>query len=129
MTPSEAQIHKAVLAYLLQQFPHAVINHSPNEGVRGGAVGIRDGAKRKAMGMCAGFPDIEVLAERSFGPMYFEIKAEAGRVSPAQREVLERLINLGYHVAVVRSVDDAQRATAGFIAANKLAMDRGGHLG
>ena len=124
MTASEAQIHQAVLQYLLYQFPRAVIHHSPNEGVRGGAVGILDGAKRKAMGMCAGFPDIEVLPDRSFGPMYFEIKAADGRVSPAQRDVLDRLVNLGYHVAVVRSVDDAKRAVAGFIAANKLATDR-----
>ena len=74
--------------------------------------------------MCAGYPDIEVLPERSFGPMFFEVKAEDGTISAAQREVMERLVNNGYHVAVVRSVDDAQRAVAGFIAANKLVQDR-----
>ena len=51
MSASEAQIHKAVLAYLQYVFPRAVIHHSPNEGVRGGAVGILDGAKRKAKGV------------------------------------------------------------------------------
>ena len=53
---SEAQIQRAIVAYLRHVLPGAIVTHVPNEGVRGGRAGYLDGARAKAMGQTAGFP-------------------------------------------------------------------------
>ena len=53
---SEAQIQRAIVAYLRHVLPGAIVTHVPNEGVRGGHAGYLDGARAKAMGQTAGFP-------------------------------------------------------------------------
>lgn len=105
---TEAQIHRSIIAYLRSVMPDAVINHSAGEGVRGGKAGIMDGARRKAMGQTAGYPDIEVLPPAQVGPLFFEVKKEGSYTSPTQKELHIRLHNLGYRCAVVRSIDDVR---------------------
>lgn len=108
MAGSEAQIHKSIVQWLRAVLPDALVHHSPNEGVRGGKPGIMDGARKKALGQIAGWPDIEVMAWSSIGPMFFEVKAATGKTSPEQDAVLDRLHTLGYRVAVVQSVNDVR---------------------
>lgn len=87
----------------------AFIHHSPNEAPlsnrdpKGAAIAM---CNAKAMGMQPGFPDLVVLPYAHVGPLFFEVKGPKGKVSPAQRIVIGRLEELGYRVAVVRSVDD-----------------------
>ena len=88
--------------------PDAVVHHSANEGVRGGKNGILDGARKKASGQLAGWPDIEVMTWANLGPMFFEVKSATGTVSKTQAAVLERLRDFGYRVAVVQSIDDVR---------------------
>ena len=102
----EGPIHAAILAYLRRQYPRAVIHHSPNEtDVRGPTI-ARAIAKQKMMGMLVGFPDLMMLHEGRF--YAFEVKAEGGRVSDAQKAVGEAIIASGGHWAVVRSIDDVK---------------------
>jgi hypothetical protein len=102
----EGPIHAAILAYLRRQYPKAVIHHSPNEtDVRGPTI-ARAIAKQKMMGMLVGFPDLMMLREGRF--YAFEVKAEGGRVSDAQKAVGEAIIASGGHWAVVRSIDDVR---------------------
>ena len=108
--PSEAQIQGAIVQYLRTALPFAVVHHSANEGNRGGIAGIKDGARKKALGQVAGFPDIIVLHWSKVGPLFFEVKSKKGKVSDAQKEMHEKLTALGYKVAVVRSVDDVEAA-------------------
>jgi len=105
----EGPIHKAIVAYLRAILPpDNIVHHSANEGVRGGVRGALDGKRRKEMGQVAGFPDILVLTYR--GALFFEVKAEGGRVDASQKAVHEALQKMGYRVAVVRSVDDVEEA-------------------
>lgn len=107
---TEAQIQKAIVAYLRQVMPDAIVHHSANEGNRGGRAGTLDGARKKAMGQMAGFPDLLVLTWSSVGPMFFEVKKEGGYATKTQKAVHAKLRKLGYQVAIVRSIDDVREA-------------------
>ena len=109
-TNPERAIHKAIRQYLELVFRGmAVIHHSPNEAPlssrdpKGAAIAM---CNAKAMGMQPGFPDLVVFPFSHVGPLFFEVKAPKGKVSEAQQIVMGRLDELGYRVAVVRSVDD-----------------------
>jgi hypothetical protein len=60
-------------------------------------------------GVHAGWPDIEILPGNG-RVCFMEVKAPKGRLSEAQRGLLNWMIAVGYDVAVVRSVDDARAA-------------------
>jgi hypothetical protein len=98
----EQQIHKAVVAHLrARSEPRVFFWHTPNGGKRG----IVEAKIFKALGVIAGVPDLIILKA---GEMYaLELKASKGRVTPAQRLVLDRLIECGSHVAVATSLDEA----------------------
>jgi hypothetical protein len=102
----EGPIHAAVLAYLRRQYPKAVIAHVPNQTDVKGSNIARAIAKQKMMGMLVGFPDLLMLHDgRFYG---FEVKAEGGRTSDAQKAVGEAIIASGGFWAVVRSIDDVR---------------------
>jgi hypothetical protein len=107
-TATEGQLQRSIIAWLRAVLPDALVHHSPNEGVRGGKVGILDGARKKAAGQLAGWPDIEVMTWANIGPMFFEVKTDVGVVSKTQAAVLERLRTFGYRVAVVHSIEDVR---------------------
>lgn len=109
-TDKEGPIHKAVLGYLRRQFPDALIHHSPNEGVRGGNRGALDGARNKAMGQVAGFPDLLVIWR---GHVWaFEVKAEGNSATQAQKNVAGIIEANGGKWAVVRSIEDARECVS-----------------
>lgn len=102
----ERRIHLAVLHHLRLRFPRAIIHHSANEiGLKGKDV-ARQIAGQKHMGMVVGFPDLIVLHDGE--AMFFEVKAEGGRETPAQKDVRETLTAQGFRAAVVRSVQDVE---------------------
>lgn len=110
----EAPVQRAVVQWLRAVLPDAVVHHARGEiNKRGRAIQI-ELAQARALGAVPGFPDIVVLPPAETGPLFFEVKAAGGYPSPAQREMHGRLRALGYRVAVVRSVDDAQAALAGW---------------
>lgn len=101
----EGPVHRAILAHLRTQLPDALIVHAANEiGLRGRDV-ARQIAKAKWNGMVPGFPDLACFLSEG-ECILFEVKAEGNSTSPAQKEVLARLQQLGFHTAVVRSVQD-----------------------
>lgn len=101
---AELPIHRAILHYLQLRFPNAVIHHSSqNIGVEGKAV-ARAVALAKSMGMQIGFPDLIVIYGGHI--MGFEVKAEGGITSEAQRAVGALFMLNGGCWAVVRSIDD-----------------------
>lgn len=66
----------------------------------------------KTMGVIKGFPDLMLLGDATHGATawFFEVKAGEGRVSAEQRSCHERLRDLGFPVAVVRSWPDVVTA-------------------
>jgi len=111
MTDREGPIHRSIVAYLRGVLPaDALIHHSPNEGVRGGAAGARDGRRRKAMGQMPGWPDIELFTHGQV--IMLEVKAEGGRLSPAQRVIRDRFEAIDVPYYVVRSIQDVDDVLA-----------------
>lgn len=107
----ERKAHLAVLEFLRAVLHgNPVIHHSPNELGLSGDAAARQVAKHKHLGMTPGFPDL--VAFTFHGPLFFEIKAEGGSVTPAQRAVHADLSRLGYRCGVVRSVDDVRERLA-----------------
>jgi hypothetical protein len=105
----EAQIHRAIVGWLVLQLPQsAVLHHSPNEVDMRGPDVARAIAKARAMGTRKGWPDIEIVWNGA--AYFFEVKTGSGRLSEAQRETHERLRAAGANVATIRSVEDARAA-------------------
>jgi hypothetical protein len=100
---TEDALHKAILKYLRTVLPHGwLVMHVPNGGSRNPI----EGAKMKALGVMAGWPDISI-----YGPgmcCFMEVKTQRGRLSNSQHAVIDRLADMGHPVAVVRSIDDAR---------------------
>lgn len=82
-----------------------LLHHSPNEGI---LVNSRaGGAKRKAMGVRAGFPDFILLVpNRRYHYMAIELKTPTGRQSRSQQVYESLVVNAGGAYVVVRTLDD-----------------------
>ena len=103
---AELPIHRACLHYLQLTLLGAVIHHSPqNLGVKGDGI-ARAVALAKSMGLLVGFPDLLVIYNGV--TMGFEVKAEGGTQSIAQRGVQASFMVNGARYAVVRSIDDVK---------------------
>lgn len=82
-----------------------LLHHSPNEGKL--FQKDRDGAKRKAMGVRAGFPDFILLAPtREYGYLAIELKSPKGRQTEHQKEYQRAVEMSGGRYVIVRSLDD-----------------------
>lgn len=108
MTPRrqypEQALHIAVAEYL-----DAVLDRTRAEWTTfpaGGGGKVR-GAQLKAMGLLAGWPDIQIVV-RDRCLCLIELKAEGKGATPAQGALHERLRSLGCLVAVCRSVDEVE---------------------
>lgn len=105
---TEHQIHASILRYLRSVLPHGwLVMHVPNGGSRNPI----EGARMKALGVVAGWPDISIFGggHNSGGVVCFmEVKSKSGRVSQCQHRIIDQLKDMGFPVAVVRSIDDAR---------------------
>lgn len=105
----ELPVHRSVLAYLRHVLPHAVHHHSPqnlslgNNADRGIARAV---ALAKSMGMLVGWPDLVTVYEGRL--LCWEVKAEGGYPSDAQKATGAALQAAGARWAVVRSIDDVR---------------------
>ena len=104
---TEAALQTSIIAYLRVLLPDAIVAAVLNGGSRVG--GAREGYRLKRAGVLAGFPDL-VLFPGDGRAFVFEVKTDKGRVSPEQRQVMDRLHHLGIGGAVVRSVEDVRIA-------------------
>jgi hypothetical protein len=102
---TEDAIHRAVVEHLtLRVKPGVVWWHTPNGGKRSAG----EAGKMKPLGQQAGMPDLMLLSR---GVLYaLELKAKAGRMSPAQKDRLPAMAAAGAQVAVAYSLDEALEA-------------------
>jgi hypothetical protein len=99
---TESAIQIAVMHHLtLRGKPDVLAWHVPNGGSRSKA----EAGRFKAEGVVPGIPDICILFRGQFFGL--ELKAERGRVSPAQRVMADRLAAAGGTVAVAVGLDAA----------------------
>lgn len=77
-----------------------LIHHSPNEEAH------RHGAQQRALGMQVGFPDIFLAVARGeYHGLFIEMKTKTGKVADTQKDMLFRLSEQGYKVAICRSLE------------------------
>lgn len=106
---SEDMIHRQVIqwARLQRLFDGRVsdyLHHSPNGGKRD----AREGAKFKAQGVLAGFPDLFLFVPVvPYSGLFIELKAKKGIVSDSQKVIMSRLAMRGYSVKVAYGFDEA----------------------
>ncbi len=108
MSDVEGPIHRSVLAYLRQVLPSAFIVHHCANKPRS----KQQGGKEKALGAIRGWPDLEVHGQDESGRpclWLFEVKPPRVSVPAYQTALHDRLADIGWKVAVVRSIDDAER--------------------
>src|SRR5262245_66056124 len=98
----EQQIQRAIFEHLaVRGVPGTFSFHVPNGGWRSRV----EATILKGMGVRAGVPDVILIRDAE---MYaLEIKAEGGRLSPAQRECPERMRAAGGKVATAVGLDQA----------------------
>ena len=88
------------------QYPQLamLLHHSPNEGLLPRTA--RDGAKRKAMGVRAGFPDFILLVARGgYHYLCIELKTAAGRQSDTQKAYQIAVEKQGGKYTICRSLE------------------------
>lgn len=79
------------------------LHHSPNGGRRT----AREGARFKAMGTRAGFPDLQLCVARGpYHGLFIEMKSPTGTQQPSQKLFQEVLTAEGYCYKVCRSFDE-----------------------
>lgn len=98
----EDKINISCVSWFKLQYPKIVIHHSPNE-----CRSPREGAKRKAMGVWKGFPDLFIpLPLNGYCGLFVEIKTPIGRQSKEQKEFELWCEEHNYKYSLVRSLDD-----------------------
>jgi hypothetical protein len=90
----EDHLQMAVATYLRRA--NVTFAADQNEGRRS----PRDGARRKAMGMAAGEPDLRIYLPGG-RTLFVELKRKSGRLSDAQEWRHEELRRLGFQVETV----------------------------
>lgn len=108
----ESPVQIAIVEYLQLQFPDWIVHHCRGEINKGGTRFMLELANAKRKGAKKGFPDLIVLPWAHMGPMFFEVKAEGNYADKDQKAMHERITDLGYKVAVVRSIDDVKEYLA-----------------
>lgn len=101
----EEQTQRSILRFLAMALPvDALVWHTPNQR---GTRAKWEAALLKGLGVVPGIPDLLCLID---GRLYaFEIKSKSGSVTEAQRLTQGRMVAAGAKVAVVRSVEEAER--------------------
>lgn len=109
----EQKFQTFVVKALRYACPDCFVFHVPNGGQRSRF----EGAIFKGMGTVAGVPDLVVLWRGGAG--FLELKAGKGGLSESQRAVHARLAELGYPVAVARTMEEVEAALVSWGAPNR----------
>lgn len=104
----ETPIQRGIVSYLRKVMPEAIVHHSPGESHLKGRAAMLATQRKKDDGMVPGFPDIVVFPYANVGAFFFEVKAPKSYASKRQKALHADLEQLGYPVAVVRSIDDVK---------------------
>ena len=104
---AEAKIQAAIVEWVRTVAPDILIFSIPNGGLRTKA----EAALFKWTGATAGIPDLALIIGDGRA-CFVEVKTPEGRVSPEQREIMQRLESLGASCIVARSIDDVRAAFA-----------------
>ena len=80
-----------------------LLHHSPNGGKRN----AREGARFKAMGTRAGFPDLMLCVPcNGYHALFLELKTKTGKQQASQKQMQEALESVDYKYVVCHSMDE-----------------------
>jgi hypothetical protein len=100
----ESIIQIQVVEYCRQNHPGLPLYHVPMEGRRSFA----NAQILKHMGMVAGFADLFFpRGNKQFKGLFIELKAEGGRLTPAQSKFLYSMLNEGYEACCCEGSESA----------------------
>lgn len=85
--------------YFRKNYPDLLIFRIPNDAKRT----ITNGYLSKRLGTVAGVPDVFIPVFR----LFIEFKTEKGSLSKSQKEVIAKLLKIGYGVEVCKSSAEA----------------------
>lgn len=113
MKEYEHKLQVECIKWFRLQYPKLVIFAIPNGGDRN----IIVAQKLKAEGVVAGVPDLFIpYPSNVYHGLFIEMKyGKKGRVSEAQKYMLEKLELLGYKCCVVRCFDDFYNQVTNYI--------------
>lgn len=98
---TERNIQRIILAALARDYPQGISYHCPNGGQRN----AREGAELRKDGVLAGIPDLGVI--RPNGRIgWLEVKTDIGVLSNVQANLHTKMLPLGHHVYIIRSLND-----------------------
>ena len=98
----ESKLQTACVRWFRHQYPNYLLFAIPNGGVRNKAIG----GIMKSEGMTAGIPDL-FLAHANFFHygLFIEMKSAKGKLSESQKNVIDKLQLVGYHVEICNSFE------------------------
>jgi hypothetical protein len=102
--PTEDQVQRSILNYLRKLPGEPLAWHVRNE--RDKKLTRNQMFRRKSLGLKAGVPDLTICWKGGI-VVFLEVKAPGGEISEAQEDRIARLQELGCHVGVAASLDDA----------------------
>lgn len=111
----EEDMQVACVRWFAQAHPllEQVLNHAPNGGKRN----AREGARFKAMGTRAGFPDLFLYVPAPpYHGLAVELKSEKGKQSAAQRQWQQYLEHMGYRYELVRELEQFKAVVEDYLA-------------
>ena len=103
MNHAEAKLQRTCLQYVRLAYPDVVIHHSPNELGLNGENARNEVAKRKAMGMRPGWPDLELFYKGY--ALFIELKIGARSMTSKQIQCMEDLREQGFDTEIIRDID------------------------
>lgn len=112
---TERQAQRAILAMIGRLFPSVLVAHVPNGGHLAGdkTARFKQMGALKGDGLKPGFPDL--IAVWNHGVGFMEVKRPGytpSCISPAQNAMHDRLAELGFHVAIVTTPEEAYQFLA-----------------
>jgi len=110
---TEDNLQIACINWFKYQYPNILITSFPAGYVFAGTKQQRQrtGKRMNDMGYCKGMPDLFIpypikSNHGDYCGLFIELKSESGRVNKEQQSTGAKLIELGYFVNVVRSIEE-----------------------
>jgi hypothetical protein len=106
MRRPEEQIQKSIVKYLEVVKPDCFWFHVPNQR---GTRTLIENKILKTLGVKAGVPDLVFILHSGLA-CFAEVKSSKGPMTPAQKDVRDRLLDLGCSYSLVRSINDMEQS-------------------
>jgi len=112
MRNNESRLQQQCVKWFRLQYPNILIAAIPNGGKRS----VVTAAMLKREGALAGFPDLFIAKPNEFySGLFVEMKWGNNKPTEQQKEVMQKLTDAGYKVAVCYSFDEFVNVVTSYI--------------